>query len=159
VGIQQNIWDRYRNVIGIWIRNLLNGDPLLIYGDGLQTRAFSDIKYYMEPFYRLMNVCDEEIIHLGSDTEWRLVDVANIILEIAKNKYGIVGSINHVDARHEVKHAYCSHEKAKKILNFRDETDLYQTIDEMISWAIKQPSREVKSINYELSKDIYSYWA
>ena len=47
LGKYQNIWDRYRNVIGIFIRKTLNGIPILVYGDGEQTRAFSDIKYYM----------------------------------------------------------------------------------------------------------------
>ena len=47
LGIYQNIWDRYRNVIGIFIRKTLNGQPILVYGDGEQTRAFSDIRYYI----------------------------------------------------------------------------------------------------------------
>ena len=50
LGTYQNIWDRYRNVIGIFIRKTLNGIPILVYGDGEQTRAFSDIRYYMRPF-------------------------------------------------------------------------------------------------------------
>ena len=45
LGVYQNIWDKYRNVIGIFIRKTLNGQPILVYGDGEQTRAFSDIKY------------------------------------------------------------------------------------------------------------------
>ena len=49
LGTYQNIWDRYRNVIGIFIRKTLNGIPILVYGDGEQTRAFSDIRYYMRP--------------------------------------------------------------------------------------------------------------
>ena len=54
VGIYQNIWDRYRNVIGIWIRQSMRGDPLTIFGDGTQIRAFSDIKFCMKPFEQLL---------------------------------------------------------------------------------------------------------
>lgn len=60
LGKYQNIWDRYRNVIGIFIRKTLNGQPILVYGDGEQTRAFSDIKYYMEPFDLLLDGFDGE---------------------------------------------------------------------------------------------------
>ena len=55
VGIYQNIWDKYRNVIGIFIRRVLQGEDILVYGDGEQTRAFSDIEYYMEPFLKLID--------------------------------------------------------------------------------------------------------
>ena len=40
-GVNQNIWDRYRNVLGIWMYQILNGEQMTIYGDGEQTRAFS----------------------------------------------------------------------------------------------------------------------
>ena len=40
-GIQQNIWDRYRNVLGIWMRKLLDNEPITVFGDGLQRRKLS----------------------------------------------------------------------------------------------------------------------
>ena len=42
-GKSQNIWDKYRNVIGIWMNKIINNEPMLIYGDGKQVRAFSFI--------------------------------------------------------------------------------------------------------------------
>src|SRR3990167_11166940 len=39
VGIRQNIWDKYRNVIGIWIRRVLRDESITIFGGGEQTRA------------------------------------------------------------------------------------------------------------------------
>ena len=42
-GDKQNIWDVYRNVLGIWMYQLLNNEDITIYGDGTQTRAFSHI--------------------------------------------------------------------------------------------------------------------
>src|SRR3990167_9555845 len=50
IGIRQNIWDKYRNVMGIWIRRVLRGESICIFGDGTQERAFSDIKFCLEPF-------------------------------------------------------------------------------------------------------------
>jgi UDP-glucose 4-epimerase len=43
-GRKQNIWDKYRNVLGIWMYQILHNEPMLIYGDGMQTRAFTYIK-------------------------------------------------------------------------------------------------------------------
>ena len=157
LGIYQNIWDRYRNVIGIFIRKTLNGQPILVYGDGEQTRAFSDIRYYMEPFDKLLTDHSGEIFNIGADKYFSLNEVANTVQTIGK-KYGYDVPIEHGEARHEVKHAYCDHTKAKSILEFKDETNLEELIESMFVWAMKQPNRKVKNMEYEVEKNIYDYW-
>ena len=157
LGIYQNIWDRYRNVIGIFIRKTLNGIPILVYGDGEQTRAFSDIKYYMEPFDRLLTEYDGETFNIGADKYFTLNEVADAVQKVGK-KYGYEVPIEHGEPRHEVKHAYCDHTKAKSMLQFRDGTNLEELIESMFVWAMKQPNRKVKTMEYEVTKDIYDYW-
>jgi len=157
LGIYQNIWDRYRNVIGIFIRKTLNNQPILVYGDGEQTRAFSDIKYYMEPFDKLLTDYDNEIFNVGADKYFTLNEVAETVQKIGK-KYGYEVPIEHGEPRHEVKHAYCDHTKAKSMLEFKDETNLEELIESMFVWAMKQPNRKVKKMDYEVTKDIYDYW-
>ncbi len=157
LGIYQNIWDKYRNVIGIFIRKTLNGQPILVYGDGEQTRAFSDIKYYMEPFDRLLTEHDGETFNIGADKHFTLNEVADAVQKVGK-KYGYEVPIEHGEPRHEVKHAYCDHTKAKSMLQFRDGTNLEELIESMFVWAMKQPNRKVKTMEYEVTKDIYDYW-
>ena len=157
IGIYQNIWDRYRNVIGIFIRKTLNRQPILVYGDGEQTRAFSDIKYYMEPFDRLLTDCDNETFNIGADKYFTLNEVAKTVQEIGK-KYGYEVPIEYGEPRHEVKHAYCNHDKAKNLLKFEDDTKLEELIESIFVWAMKQPNRKVKTMEYEVTKDIYDYW-
>ena len=157
LGIYQNIWDRYRNVIGIFIRKTLNGQPILVYGDGEQTRAFSDIKYYMDPFDILLNEFDGETFNIGADKFFTLNQVAETVQSIGK-KYGYNVSIKHGPPRHEVKHAYCDHTKAKNLLKFKDHTKLEELIENMFVWAMKQPNRKVKNIEYEITEGIYDYW-
>jgi UDP-glucose 4-epimerase len=157
LGVYQNIWDKYRNVIGIFIRKTLNGQPILIYGDGEQTRAFSDIKYYMEPFDKLLTSFDGEIFNIGADKYFTLNEVAETVQSIGK-KYGYEVPIEHGEPRHEVKHAYCDHTKAKNMLEFEDNTNLVDLIESMFVWAMKQPNRKVKDMPYEVTKDIYDYW-
>jgi UDP-glucose 4-epimerase len=157
LGIYQNIWDKYRNVIGIFIRKTLNGQPILVYGDGEQTRAFSDIKYYMEPFDRLLTEYDGETFNIGADKHFTLNEVADAVQKVGK-KYGYEVPIEHGEPRHEVKHAYCDHTKAKSMLQFTDGTNLEELIESMFVWAMKQPNRKVKTMEYEVTKDIYDYW-
>ena len=157
-GIKQNIWDKYRNVIGIFIRRAINNQPLLVYGDGEQTRAFSDIQYYMKPFHMLRrDTHNGEIFNLGADQEYRLIDVAKMVKSVA-NMYFIDAKIKHVEPRHEVKNAYCDHSKAKFLLNFEDKTDLKDLISKMFRWAMSEPERSVKKFKYEVKKGIYEYW-
>jgi UDP-glucose 4-epimerase len=157
LGIYQNIWDKYRNVIGIFIRKTLNREPILVYGDGEQTRAFSDIKYYMDPFDKLLNDYDGETFNIGADNYFTLNEVAKTVQAIGK-KYGYEVPIQHGQPRHEVKHAYCDHTKAKNMLNFNDNTCLEELIEGVFIWAMKQPNRKVKKMDYEVTKNMYSYW-
>ena len=158
IGIYQNIWDKYRNVAGIFIRNTLNEEPILIYGDGEQTRSFSDIKYYLEPMEKLMDdKFSGEIFNLGSDKYHSINQLAEIVSNISK-KHNLKPKIKYVEKRHEVKHAYCDHSKAKKLLKLADDTNIEQTLEEMFIWGKNQPNRKVKKIKYEVTKNIYSYW-
>jgi UDP-glucose 4-epimerase len=157
IGIRQNIWDRYRNVIGIWIRQVLSGKNISIFGDGLQERAFSDIKYYMEPFRKLLFEGDGEIFNMGADKEITILEAARMIQSIGKT-HGYESDIIHYEPRKEVKFAYCDQSKAKKILGLEDRTVLLDTFNEMFEWALECPSRNVKNIKYEIGNEMYSFW-
>ncbi len=157
LGRYQNIWDRYRNVIGIFIRKTLNGEPILVYGDGEQTRAFSDIQYYMEPFDILLTEHDGEIFNIGADKFFSLNQVAETVQKIG-SKYGYDVPIENGPPRHEVKHAYCDHTKAKNLLKFQDNTKLEELIEDVFVWSMKQPKRKVKDMEYEVTDGIYEYW-
>lgn len=156
-GIYQNIWDKYRNVLGIWIRQTLSGQPITIYGDGSQIRSFSDIKYYMEPFDKLMDQGDSEIYNLGADSKISIIDAAKKFCEVA-NSLGHKTQIVHLEPRDEVHVAYCDHTKAKQHLGFKDETKFEDLIAEMFAWAASQPNHPVKMMKYEVDKKMYGFW-
>lgn len=157
LGIYQNIWDIYRNVIGIFIRKVLDNQPMIVYGDGNQTRAFSDIKYYMPVFEKLISTNSGEVFNIGADKEWSISEVANIVKDVAE-KYGIDSEISYGEKRHEVEHAFCDHTKAKNKLSFVDKTNVKELIEEMFVWAKDQPKREMKKMSYEIEEGIYDYW-
>jgi UDP-glucose 4-epimerase len=159
VGIYQNIWDRYRNVVGIFIRKAIDNEPLLIYGDGNQTRAFSDVKFCLEPFEKLMlsDTYNGEIFNIGSDKDWTINELAEVVRAVASD-LGIKVDIEHVEARHEAYNAYCDHCKAEEWLGLEDDTDLEELVRQMFTWALHQPKRLVKKMNYEVVKGMYEYW-
>lgn len=160
VGIYQNIWDKYRNVAGIFIRKVLDGEPMLIYGDGEQTRAFSDVKYYMKPFAKMIDtggIDSNHTVNLGADKTYTINELADTVQRVAR-KNGYKAEKQHVEGRHEVKHAHCDHKVAKTFFRFRDETNLEELVDEMFKWAMTQPKREQKTMDYEVTKGIYDYW-
>ena len=160
IGPKQNIWDRYRNVAGIWIRKAMAGAPLSIYGTGEQRRAFSDIKYYMEPFYQLLHnrKTDQQIINIGADAHVSINALASIVQDVAHTKMGVRPLREYLDPRDEVGMMWCNHEKAKILLNFDDKTDLYDLIEKTWDWAVQIRPKEVRYMEYEIDKGMYPYW-
>lgn len=156
-GIYQNIWDKYRNVLGIWIRQTLSGQPITIYGDGSQIRSFSDIKYYMEPFESLMTLGDREIYNIGADSKISILEASKMFCSVSQ-KLGYTTSVVHLEARDEVQIAYCDHSKAIEHLNFKDGTNFEDLIEKMFVWAASQPQRPVKLMPYEVEKNLYGFW-
>lgn len=155
-GIKQNIWDKYRNVLGIWMFQHLNGKPMTIFGDGLQTRAFSYIDDSIEPLWNaaVREQASKEIINLGGIKEYSILEAATMLGEIVGD-----AEINFLEQRHEVKHSIPTYQKSIDILDFKFKTDLREGLEKMWAWAKEQPMRErfVWS-EYELDKGIYSYW-
>ena len=155
-GIKQNIWDKYRNVLGIWMYQHLNGEPMTIFGDGEQTRAFSYIDDIVEPLWNsaIRPEASKEIINLGGVEEWS-INKANSLLR------SIIGSgeVVYKEGRHEVKNSIPTFQKSVDILGFEHKTNLDEGLWDMWVWASHQPNRE-RFIwpSYELDKGIYSFW-
>jgi len=154
----QNYYDRYRNAIAIWIRQCLAHEDITIYGDGLQKRSFSDCKYICEPIEKLLTQFDSESFNLGSDHDVTILEAAELVLDIANRKTGSRSKIVHLEPRKEVKIAVADHSKAKRLLHFNDQTNLREIIEEMYDYAVTLPAQPIKSMDYEINKNIYSYW-
>jgi UDP-glucose 4-epimerase len=155
-GIKQNIWDKYRNVLGIWMFQYLNGEKLTIFGDGLQTRAFSYIDDSLEPLWNSATneFASKQIINLGGTKEVSIKHACNTLIKIMGG-----GEISFEEERHEVKHSIPTWEKSVHILGFEHKTDLEEGLTKMWEWAKQQPMRErFVWPSYELEKGIYSYW-
>ena len=154
-GVKQNIWDKYRNVLGIWMFQHINGEPMTIFGDGEQTRAFSFIDDSLEPLWNaaVEPLASKQIINLGGIQEYSINEANSILRSITG------GEVIHNEARHEVKHSVPTWQKSADILNFKHKTDLREGLQQMWDWAKQQPQRErFVWPAYELDKGIYKFW-
>ena len=155
-GEKQNIWDKYRNVLGIWMYQILHDKPMLIYGDGEQTRAFSYIDDCLPAFWNAAThvVASKEIINVGGVKGYSINEAAKILCEITG-----YDKVEHKEARHEVKHAVPKPDKSIELLGYEQKTSLEEGLRKMWEWAKVQPDRpQYKWENYEITKGIYSYW-
>ena len=155
-GVKQNIWDKYRNVLGIWMYQHLNGEDMTIFGDGTQTRAFSFIDDSLEPLWNsaVREEASKEIINLGGIEEISIKDASFVLREVIGE-----GNIVHLEPRHEVKHSIPTYQKSIDLLGFEYKTDMKEGLTQMWEWAKEQPMRErFVWPEYELDKGIYSFW-
>jgi len=151
IGPRQIYNDPFRNVISIFINRILQGKPPIIYGDGKQKRCFSyvdDCLNCLIPMLDQKNL-NREIVNIGPDEEF--VNI-NKVAEICSN---ITGSnlepIYKKDRPREVKHATCSANKARKLLNYETKVNLYDGIKKTYDYIKK---RGVRKFNYHLKLEI-----
>lgn len=142
-GPRMNLSDPYRGVVGIFINSLLRGKPFYIYGDGKQKRAFSyidDVTPYIAKAGFEKN-CNGEIINIGSGPEEAITvnELAKIILKkfFAGKIPAKFAPIHTKDRPQEVKLAYCTSEKAERLLGYRTLTPLEAGVEKTIAWAKK----------------------
>lgn len=155
-GKNQNIWDKYRNVLGIWMYNHLRGLPLTIYGSGEQTRAFSYIDDCLLPLWKAATLekASKQIINLGGTREYSISQAADVLIDVMGG-----GEKVHLEKRHEALHAWSTWQKSVEILDYKDNTSLKDGLTKMWEWAKIQPDRgQFKWSSYEVEKGIYSYW-
>jgi len=155
-GIKQNIWDKYRNVLGIWMYQHMNNEPMTIFGDGEQKRSFSFIDDCLESLWKSSQQenCSKEIINLGGTKHYSINEANSILRDVIKN-----GVTVYKEQRHEVKVAVPTWQKSVELLGYEDKTSLYDGLSKMWEWSQTQPKRErFVWDNYEIEKGIYSFW-
>ena len=140
-GEYQNIGDRYRNVIGIFMNQLLQGKSLTIFGDGTQTRAFSYISDVAPHIANSVTIPEayNETFNIGGDIDYSVNELAQTVMDVMNLKQ----EISYQPARNEVLHAYSDHAKAKKVFNLKEENflTLREGVERMSEWVQKVGAR------------------
>tara|TARA_B100000989_G_scaffold286584_1_gene255344 strand:- start:542 stop:1552 length:1011 start_codon:yes stop_codon:yes gene_type:complete len=132
IGPNQKYNDPYRNVASIMINKILKNERPIIYGDGEQKRCFSDIDDCITCIDKMIldkNV-KNQVINIGPDEEFVTInELSNLISNKLKFNQP---PIYVTDRPLEVKHAYCSSDKARKLLNYKTKIPLSKSIDKII---------------------------
>jgi UDP-glucose 4-epimerase len=156
-GERQNIGDKYRNVIGIFMNQIMNAESLTIFGDGNQTRAFTYIEDAAPLIARSIYTVEayNHIFNVGADEPFSINELARAV----STAMGVACSVRHVEEREEVKAAFCSHEKINKVFNFKVKYTLSEGLGRMAEWAKQQGSRKSKRFkNIEIRKNLPPVW-
>lgn len=139
-GPGQSLWDRSRNLFGIWMYNALHDLPCLIYGDGLQGRSFTYIDDIIPCLYRAKDV-SHEVINLGSRHPYTIEAAAEAFQEVTGYR-----KFSNVEPRHEVAEAFCGVKKSIDLLGWDMEITLRGGLKKMWDWAKEQPERPLQEM-------------
>jgi UDP-glucose 4-epimerase len=156
-GEYQNISDRYRNVIGIFMNQCLQNSPMTIFGDGSQTRAFSYVGDIKEAIVRSAQTpeCYGQTFNIGADKPYSVTQLA----ERVAASLGITPDVRLLPARNEVLHAYASHEKLNTFLGPQPKTDLEEGLARMAAWVKSVGPRPPVSFgNIEIARNLPPSW-
>jgi UDP-glucose 4-epimerase len=156
-GENQNIGDRYRNVVGIFMNQIMQGQPMTVFGDGTQTRAFSyvgDVAPYIARCVEIPEAYDQTF-NIGADTPFSVCEIA----ERVAHAFGVQPEIRFQPARNEVLHAYASHAKAAELLGAGNSVSLEEGIGRMATWARDAGARQGQTFeNIEVSRNLPPLW-
>ncbi len=157
-GEKQNIGDRYRNVIGIFMNNIMQGKPMTVFGDGEQTRTFSYIDDVSVPMVDCLTLPETrgQVFNIGADIPYTVNQLAEETMKAMDSKADVV----HLEARNEVLHAYADHSKVKKYFpGLKPAVSPSEGLAKMAAWAKQTGPRKTKLfMEVELWENLPPSW-
>lgn len=157
-GEHQNIGDKYRNVVGIFMNQIMQQKPLTIFGDGTQTRAFSYIDDVAPVIARSTELpaTAGEVFNIGADRPYSVNELAHVVAAT----FGVQPEITYLPPRNEVLHAYASQEKVTSFFGLEGETTTLEVgIGRMAEWARRVGARRTPEFEeVEVWKEFPEGW-
>jgi len=156
-GERQNIGDKYRNVIGIFMNQILQNKPLTVFGNGEQSRAFSYIGDVAPVIANSIAVKEayNNVFNVGADTPYTINQLIQEIREVMKAN----PDVKYLEPRNEVLHAYSSHKKAERIFGINNKTELNVGLKKMAEWVKKHGARTTQNFEkIEIEEKLPEGW-
>ncbi|HEX7343868.1 MAG TPA: NAD-dependent epimerase/dehydratase family protein [bacterium] len=156
-GEGQNIGDKYRNVVGIFMNQILQGQPMTVFGDGEQTRAFSYLGDVSPIIARSAQLdgARNRVFNVGADQPYSV----NYLAKVVAKAMGVEPNVTHLKARQEVVHAFSDHSRVKEVFNYAPKTSLEEGIGRMAAWVKSHGARQSKEFgNIEIRKNLPPSW-
>ena len=157
-GPNQNINDPYRNVIGIFLKAIVEKQFLPIFGDGTQKRAFTYIDDIVAPLSNSINLAStiNQTINIGTDKIVSVNELAQLVSKITNSNC----KIKYLKKRKEVDNAYCSHKKFVDIFKTNKNTPLDVGLLKTFEWVKKNYKnlKQSKLPNIEIDQNLPEIW-
>lgn len=157
-GEYQNIGDRYRNVVGIFMNQILRGEPLSVFGDGLQQRAFSYVGDIVPAIASAPFVAEarNRVFNIGAERPCTVLELARTVSRVMDAPDH---PIRHLDARNEVEIAYSDHSAAHEVFGEPTDTSLEVGLLRMAAWVRSVGARESPSFgDIEIARGLPGFW-
>jgi UDP-glucose 4-epimerase len=156
-GERQNLSDPYRNVIGIFMRQALTGQPCTIFGGGDQTRAFSYVGDVAPIIAASIKnpAAYGHVFNIGADDAYTIAELAELVQDALGRRVGI----HHLPARAEALRVSCDHKKLRAFFPCEAPVELEAGLRRMAAWASSLeigPLRPMERI--EIPKNLPSSW-
>ena len=121
-----------RGAITAWIKRALQGQPLVLYGDGTASRDF----LYVDDLCRgILAAYDapeiEPVVHLSSERETTLVELARLIVEATGTEVAIE---HHPRRTGEVERNFAMAGLASEVLGFSPAISLEDGLERTVAW-------------------------
>jgi UDP-glucose 4-epimerase len=156
-GDRQNLGDRYRNVVGIFMNQIMQGLPMTIFGDGSQTRAFTHAQDIIAPIVDSIDIpgAHNRVFNIGAD----LPVSVKALAEAVALAMGVEPRVTHLPARQEVLHAFSDHSNAKTLLGYKPRVSLTEGLASMAAWARQAGVRSSQIFkDVEILKNMPESW-
>lgn len=156
-GERQNLGDRYRNVLGIFMNQILKGEPLTVFGDGTQTRAFTHVADVAPLIARSVEIDEarNQVFNVGADRPYSINELAAVVAR----ELGVEPRLRHEPPRNEVQHAWADHEKARSLLGAGPGISLEEGVRRMAAWARAAGARPTSPFGaIEIDRNLPPVW-
>lgn len=158
-GEYQNIGDKYRNVVGIFMNQVLKGEPMTIFGDGTQKRAFSYVRDIIPPIASApwTDGAGSRVFNVGADAPYSVNELAEEVAEVlGQPDY----PVKHLEERNEVEVAYSDHSALRDVFGEQPETPLDEGLENMASWVKEVGARSTPPFEgVEVERNLPPSWA
>jgi UDP-glucose 4-epimerase len=136
-GPRQNA-STYAGIIPIVINRIIDRKPIIIFGDGKQTRDFIFVRDTAKAFMDIYNSKDtrNKIVNIGSGREISVINLVKLILRLmnAKNV-----RIKYTKARPGDVRRHCADvDMARELINFSPQTSFEAGLRETVQWYLKR---------------------
>jgi UDP-glucose 4-epimerase len=137
---------------------VMAGRPMTVFGDGLQTRAFTHIDDVAPLIARAIDVPEaaNEVFNVGADTPYSVVDLAYAVARAFD-----VGEpeIEFLPARKEVVHAFSDHAKLHRVFGREPTVSLEEGLHRMAEWARETGVRDpIRFESVEVLRNMPPSW-